>query len=103
MIGGDYATVVYSGTTADTPMSGNHIIRGEGMAVRVEGHWAEPDRIIDMTGNYWGTTEADSISAWIIDGYDEPDNHGFVDFEPFSPVPLPGEKRYMGDIKRMFR
>ena len=61
-----------------------------------------------MRNNYWATAEADSISAWIYDGYDEADDpmfgmKAFVDFEPFSAVPLEKEKPTLGGFKSMFR
>ena len=58
---------------------------------------------LDFTNNYWGTSEPDSIAAWIKDGIDDPGTHAIIDFEPFSTVPLPTEKKSMGDIKAMFR
>jgi hypothetical protein len=58
---------------------------------------------INMEDNYWGTTDADSISAWILDRNDSPDACNFVDFEPFSAVPLPTEKQSLGGLRAMFR
>lgn len=86
----------------------NHILKHGGVAVRVGGFMQPPDMTIDMSGNYWGTTSADSISAWIIDGNDPVvppylPIHGFVNFEPFSSVPVPTEKKSVGNVKAMFR
>ena len=56
-----------------------------------------------MTNNYWGTTSADSISAWIYDGNDDDGIGAVVDFEPFNTEPLAAEKKTMGGFKSMFR
>lgn len=89
-------------------MRENHILKYRGEAVLVNGFPQPPNLTIDMTGNYWGTAIADSISAWIIDGNDPviPPRlpiHGFVDFEPFSSVPVETEKTSMGNVKAYFR
>ncbi|MBK8285783.1 MAG: right-handed parallel beta-helix repeat-containing protein [Ahniella sp.] len=95
--------------TSCTPrLRDNHILKGEGAAVLVRGFPQPPDLTIDLTGNYWGTAIADSISAWIIDGNDPvvPPSlpiHGFVDFEPFSSVPVEAEKTSLGGVKALFR
>lgn len=83
----------------------NDILKGGGVAVRLDGFSGLPGRIVDMTDNYWGTSSADSISAWIIDGHDatDPPMHGFVDFEPFSSESVPTQKKSLGDVKALFR
>ena len=58
---------------------------------------------LDFRNNYWGTSDAEVISTRIEDGYDDPSEYVHVLFEPFSPVPLPDEKKSLGDVKRMFR
>ena len=83
--------------------NGNHILRGDGPAIKLGGYIDPPAEVLDFTGNYWGTTEADSIAAWIWDENDDSHVQGEVVFEPFSPVPLPDEKKSLGDVKRMFR
>ena len=62
-----------------------------------------PDTHLDLTGNYWGTTDAEQISAWIRDGYDDPSVHAFVDFEPFEQQPIGTESATMGRVKAMYR
>jgi hypothetical protein len=101
VMGGSYATIEVSGSTID--FHGNHIMNGGGMSIWLNAFLDDPPDIIDLSGNYWGTTESDSISTWIVDGHDNPNIHAFVEFEPFSPVPLSSEKKSMGDMKRMFR
>lgn len=65
---------------------------------------ANPLLRVDARENYWGTASADSIAAWIYDRNDDPDVNGYVDFQPFSPVPLPSEStKSMGGVKALFR
>ncbi len=104
---------VLSGSTSEainisncTPrFVGNHILKGTGKAVRLDGYPQLPDRYVDMTGNYWGSTSADSISAWIVDGNDltNPQVHGYVNFVPFSSVPVGTRSKSFGDLKALFR
>ena len=83
----------------------NHILRGTGLAVRVVGHHGDPGYVLDMSDNWWGTTERDSIASWIRDGEDVvfPPLECRVDFEPFSSVPLPTERESLGGFRSLFR
>jgi hypothetical protein len=83
-------------------LHGNHILHGGGYSVLVDGYPA-PLQTIDMTGNYWGTSNPDSIAAWIHDGHDDPSVYAYVQFEPFSPTPLPVEKKSLGGVKSLYR
>jgi len=58
---------------------------------------------IDMTDNYWGTDSPDSVRAWIHDRNDSEDACYYVDFEPFSDIPLPAEKKSLGSFKSLYR
>jgi hypothetical protein len=83
-------------------LHGNHILHGAGPTVIIES-FAPPLQTIDMTGNYWGTSNPDSIAAWIHDGHDDPSIPAYVQFEPFSPTPLPTEKKSLGGVKGPYR
>jgi hypothetical protein len=58
---------------------------------------------LDLTNNYWGTTSADSIAAWIIDINDDPSVLATVLYDPFSPTSVPVQKKSLGSVKSMFR
>ena len=58
---------------------------------------------LDFTNNHWGTADADSIQAWIRDSNDTENACYYVDYVPFSDVPLPTEKKSLGGLKAMFR
>jgi len=57
----------------------------------------------DMTENWWGTTDPDSIQAWIFDGQDSPDVGVIIDWYPFKSVPVGNKKRNSGSLKALFR
>lgn len=58
----------------------------------------------DMTNNWWGTANPDSIQAWIYDGNDQPTRpYYFIDWEPYRSVPVSSEKRSLGGVKSLFR
>jgi len=59
--------------------------------------------VIDMTNNYWGTDNPDSIRAWIWDSNDSEDACYSVDFEPFESESTPAEKQSLGGFRAMFR
>ncbi len=102
---GSVATIdLYTWGTSHT-IRHNHILRGTGPAVRVVGHHGDPDYVLDMRENWWGTTERDSIAAWIHDGNDVvfPPLECTVAFEPFADGPLPTEKKSLGGFKAMFK
>ncbi len=58
---------------------------------------------LDMTNNYWGTSEPDSIDAWIFDRYDSEDACYWVDYEPFESGSTPVETKSLGGFRAMFR
>ena len=83
----------------------NHILRGTNYAVEIPGCLSAEPAVIDMSGNWWGTTERDSIAAWIYDGNDQqfPPLECYVDFEPFLDAPVPSKKKSFGGLKAMYR
>jgi len=83
-------------------LHGNHIFKGGKRAVKVEPYTADPS-VLDLTGNYWGTSIADSIAAWIWDHNDDPSLPATVDFDPFSTTPLPAEQKSLGSVKNLYR
>ncbi len=85
---------------------GNHFFRD----VEGGGYWVEStERFpygpydIDLTQNYWGTTDPQEISTWILDGYDDPDVWMYVVFEPMADGPVRKEGMTWGGVKALFR
>jgi len=99
------------GINGDTPsIHNNDIIKGNGFAVLLDSFDDSDPVFVDMSNNYWGTDNPDSIAAWISDGNDEYTHPmaGFVDFEPFRTEsvfsePVPAEKKTLGGFRAMFR
>jgi len=86
---------------------GNHILRGTGLAVQVIYHTGPENYHLDLTGNWWGTTDRDSISAWIHDGNDVTWPPGglvecTVDFDPIAEAPIPTKKESLGGLKAQY-
>ncbi len=82
----------------------NTILKDSGYSVFLDGYLYETKHV-DLTNNYWGTDNPDTIAAWISDANDEYTHqmNGYVDFLPFSVVPLSTEKSSLGGFKAMFR
>jgi len=59
---------------------------------------------LDMTNNWWGTADPDSIQAWIFDGNDQPERpYYFIDWMPFKSEPVGTQKRSLSGVKSMYR
>ncbi len=58
---------------------------------------------LDFTGNYWGTTDVDYISQWILDNHDNPEIHFTIDFVPMADSPVPVEQKTWSEVKGLFR
>jgi hypothetical protein len=99
--GGSYATIV--SCTSDLMLHGNDILNGGGDTVKLACYVSPPVVVLDLTDNFWGTTDANQIAQWIWDGNDDPAIHGFVDFEPFAGGPIPSDERSWGEVKNLYR
>jgi len=104
--GGSFAVLHLVGL-GNAVISGSDILKGDGMAVFADGYQIEPTFNIDLRNNFWGTTEADSIAAWIVDGNDLHDppldpNYSNVLFDPFLEQSIPTVKRSLGSLKASF-
>jgi hypothetical protein len=60
-------------------------------------------RTVDMTGNYWGTADPDSIANLIRDNNDSDEACFIIDYEPFETESTPVEKKSLSDLKGLFR
>lgn len=85
----------------------NHFIRH----VARDGYYIETPQIFpwgpfveDFSGNYWGTTDLDEISAWILDGYahGQVDEGIFIQFDPIAESPVRTEARSWSAVKSLF-
>ena len=86
-------------STAD--FHGNDILFGQGAAVRLQLY--ETKVTVDLSNNYWGTTDLGLIDAKILDKEEQVGVITEVIFEPILTESVPTEKKTFGDIKSMFR
>jgi len=97
-------STIYIQGSAQLSGSGNHIFKGESSTYSIYMFQTSgPDR--DLRNNYWGTSDPQQISDWILDGNDGPEVNVQVLFEPFSsdPLPVEGPEKSFGGLKAMFR
>ena len=100
--GGQGLATIYVSTASTVQLNGNHILKDGTLAVELR--WFFNSLVTqDMTNNYWGTTDVDSIASWIQDVNDDPAIHSIVDFEPIAEEPLPTERSSWGSLKALFR
>ena len=64
---------------------------------------SELDVHFDMTDNWWGTDNPDSIQAWIFDGNDDPTSGFIIDWQPYKGEPVTTEKKSIGSLRSMFK
>ncbi len=101
---GDHVVQVVSTPQYLSNYRDNHFIRhGDANVFDVSlSHDGEPV-VLDLENNYWGTTSADSISAWIYDAHDDVSAGAYVDYEPYHLSPVENDTKSFGGVKRMFR
>ena len=58
---------------------------------------------LDMTNNYWGSSDPDSIQNLIFDRNDNEGACYYVDFEPFHDESTPNQNTSFGGMKALFR
>jgi len=100
--GGTDLATIYIHSQSQVTLNGNDILKSGDYAAKIGQYFYE---IVtnDLTNNYWGTSDPDSIAAWIWDYNDDPVTRAYIDYSPFSDIPLPTEKKSIGSIKAMFR
>jgi len=89
-----------------TPMTfhNNHFFRGEGAwFVRTNDYYPYGPYDVDMSGNWWGTTDLDELAEWTYDGNDNDLVWMYVIYEPLADGPVSTEATTWGGLKAMFR
>ncbi len=100
--GGEDVATIYMSSQSQVTLNGNDILKSGDYAA-MTGQYNYEIVTNDLTNNYWGTSDPDSITSWIWDYNDDPVTRAYIDYIPFSDVPLPTEKKSLGDVKAMFR
>jgi hypothetical protein len=82
----------------------NSLSRGSGYFAKTNDYYpVTPPIYFHLENNYWGTTDADEIATYIIDGHDLPNVNMFVLFEPFLSGPVRTEQKTWSEVKGLFR
>ena len=58
---------------------------------------------VDLSGNYWGTTDLGEIEEYIIDGHDLDQVNIFIEFEPIADSPVSTRSRSWNEVRELFR
>lgn len=84
-------------------ITGNHILTGNDTWSVYCPPANDPGVLLDLSGNWWGTADADAVAASIWDCADDAAAAHCVVFEPMADEPVRGERRSWSGIKGMFR
>ena len=95
--------VIWLNNPGPISVHNSHIIKNGPLAINCWNHESLGLVTHDLTGNYWGTTNPDSVASWIWDQNDDPANFSIVNFLPMADGPVPTENTSFGSIKAMFR
>ncbi len=85
----------------------NHFLRRDHSTsyyIRTNPNWEWFDWYLNFENNYWGTTDEEEISQFILDGND-PEHGGtmFVDFLPLADGPVSTESTTLDALKALYR
>lgn len=58
---------------------------------------------VDIRNNWWGTSDPDTIQAWIFDAADDTTQTVIFDWYPYLDAPVANEEITPSSLKRMFR
>ncbi len=75
----------------------------EGVVAIMEQFEPCPPQVLDMSDNYWGTDNPDSIQAWIFDAADSDSACYLIDYTPFRNESTPARRESLGGVKSLFR
>ena len=100
--GGGFGTIVAQMASLD--LHDSHIYKGNAeYTVRFYDYPFFPNMGQHLENNYWGTSDSDSIAAWIYNEDDDSSLNIQTFIEPFYDHPIPNEPASMSDLKKMFR
>ena len=101
--GGNYASIYVDSGYGELDFHQNHIFRMDGgYFARTTTYFPPPNITLDLSGNYWGTTDLDEIETWTLDGNDLPNSHLFFNFEPIADGPVETQQTTWGAVKSLF-
>ena len=100
--GGTRESVRLMGYTAGASFHGNDIYNPIGSTVRLMGFQTLATKPLDLTDNWWGTVDPDSIQAGFAYENSNPEMFELL-WQPFRTEPVPVEKNSMGGLKALYR
>ena len=95
--------VLYAGSYGLGTFRNNHVIQTGSDYLVYSPYHPSFHQDIDLSGNWWGTTDTDVIDAGIYDCHDNPMSYHCVIYLPLADGPVPTEVRSWSDVKGMFR
>jgi len=100
---------VFIGESNDhATIRGNHFLRdsvgggASGLFIDTPSYCPWGPFYFDFSNNYWGTTDTDLVSTYIVDGYDDEDVWFYVDFLPLAEGPVRTEFHSWSSVKGLF-
>lgn len=99
---GTSVAALFVSSESRVTINNSHILPTGGLGVGVYGYSGTPV-VLDLSGNYWGTTDTATIDSMIFDGNDDPLNHSTVQYLPIANGLVPAETTSWGDLKALFR
>ncbi len=99
--GGTFATIS-DVNSVFTNFHGNHILNAGGYSVKLAAFIYSPAVYLDLTNNYWGTSDANQIAQWIWDKSDDASIQAYVNYEPYAGGPVSTEPKTWGELKTLY-
>jgi hypothetical protein len=81
----------------------SHLINGGGYTVEAYYYSCPESTYLDLTNNYWGTTDVAQIDEWIFIDRAHGPNCVVVDHLPLADGPVQTQREAWGGIKALFR
>jgi len=107
LLGADYQgegwATIYA-ATGYLDLHENHIFKGNAEHTVKFLYYSHAETMEQhLENNYWGTTERDSIDAWIWNEDDDSEINIITHIDPFYDHAIPNKKSSMGSMKSLFR
>jgi hypothetical protein len=96
--------VVFLTGTSNVEFNGNEILSTAGRTIYLNDIYDMYREKLNFRYNWWGTTDPDSIQAWIVDAdhpihENDPREEGYVEFLPLLQRSVPAQVRSVGSLK----
>lgn len=100
-------SVVFAREDATVSIHDSHLINAGGYTIEAWYYSCEPDPpepwVLDLTENYWGTTDIEQIEDWIFIDQEHGPNCVVVDYLPLADGPVQTQRETWGTVKTLFR